>query len=70
MPMKYDGTNIKEFHKTSQNQKTQEYKYVSEEAQVVKTKKKSFDELMEEENIRSKKANKEIQNEINKMEKK
>jgi hypothetical protein len=65
MPLKYDGTNIKEFHKTSQNQRDIEYKYISNEATIVKTVKKSFEEIMAEENNRSKKANIEIQNEIN-----
>ena len=63
-PLKYDGTNTKRYHRDSENRRTVEYKYVSKEADVVDTKKKSFAEIMEEEDRRSEKANKELMDEF------
>ncbi len=65
-PVKYDGAETAKHHKQTHKQRTTEYKYVSDEAKVVTTKKKSLAEVLAEEEDRSKKANQEIQNEINK----
>lgn len=63
-PVKYDGTQTKTHSKMQQNQRTQEYKYVADEVPVIHQKKKTFDEVMAEENARSEKENKKVINEI------
>ena len=64
IPIKYDGTNIKEYHIQSVKQRTNQYKSVMSEANIVTTKKLSFEERMKVESERSTKANKEVKNEI------
>jgi len=63
-PIKYDGTQTKTYHKTSENQRTVEYKSVTSDAKIVTTKKQTFAERMKAENARSLMANQKVTDEI------
>lgn len=63
-PVRIDGTKTQEFHNTNVKQRTVEYKGVQKEAEIVKIKKPTFQERLDAEAARAKKANQEIKDEI------
>ena len=63
-PIKIDGTNTKQYHQESSKQRTQEYKEVSNDRIIVHQKKPTFSERMQLEQLRSDRANANIQKEL------
>ena len=63
-PVKIDGTNTAKSHKATERQRTSEYNSVTSDAVIVTTKKLTFSERMEAEELRSTKANQRVVSEI------
>ena len=63
-PVKIDGTSSYSAHKAETNQRTQEYRIVESERNIVTTHKPTFKERMAEEEQRSDTANKKLSEEI------
>ncbi len=63
-PIKYDGTNIKDNHIMTEQERTIQYRRIREDSAPVYTKKLSFEERLKAEEEYSRKANQKVKDEI------
>jgi len=63
-PVKIDGTKTKQYHKHSVAERVSEYREISRNAEVLRTKKPTFEERMKAEEERSRSENKKIEEDM------